>query len=406
MHSDPLSAPDSDSDPHPDFSPDAPVVWRFDFRGTTGEFFRIWLVNFLLTVATLGLYSPWAKVRTRRYFHGSAFLNGVNFDYHASPWSILLARLVILFVLAGGAYWAGENLLENALHTTLIALLLPWAVVRGMAFNARYSSHRGAKFSFKKETAAAYAIASPYLLVFILPGYIVWLSGGELSAAKSPISAAWGHSLLGLLYAVISIAILVLLLVAPGLIREWHDFKARNHSVGPVQFHFEKPRLRAYYGALLGISAAGILAIFSVVLLQFQFITEENAAGRLLIAVLFSYAMMLFMTVFIGAALFRLFWNGVGFSIGGESGFFKADFTLSEFALKILAVNYLAVIFSLGLLYPWAKIRRARFIAERLSLQTTAAALDKIPGLRSGDESALGEEFEAAEGFDFDIGLV
>ena len=116
--------------------------------------------------------------------------------------------------------------------------------------------------------------------------------------------------------------------------------------------------------------------------------------------------MMLLIFAFIGAALFRVFWNGVGFSLGGESGRFKADFTLPEFALRILAVNYFAVILSLGLLYPWSKIRRARFLAGHVFLETTPAALDRIPGLRSGDESALGEEFEAAEGFDFDVGPV
>ena len=42
----------------------APVVWRFEFRGSALEFFRIWLVNLLLTIATLGFFSPWAKIRT------------------------------------------------------------------------------------------------------------------------------------------------------------------------------------------------------------------------------------------------------------------------------------------------------------------------------------------------------
>jgi uncharacterized membrane protein YjgN (DUF898 family) len=39
----------------------------FEFRGTGGEYFRIWIVNLLLTILTLGIYSAWAKVRQLRY---------------------------------------------------------------------------------------------------------------------------------------------------------------------------------------------------------------------------------------------------------------------------------------------------------------------------------------------------
>ncbi|MED5348372.1 MAG: DUF898 family protein, partial [Pseudomonadota bacterium] len=43
---------------------------RFQFHGEGGEFFRIWIVNLVLSIVTLGIYSAWAKVRTKRYFYG------------------------------------------------------------------------------------------------------------------------------------------------------------------------------------------------------------------------------------------------------------------------------------------------------------------------------------------------
>ena len=42
-----------------------------EFRATGAEYFRIWIVNLLLTIITLGIYSAWAKVRRLRYFYGS-----------------------------------------------------------------------------------------------------------------------------------------------------------------------------------------------------------------------------------------------------------------------------------------------------------------------------------------------
>lgn len=40
----------------------------FEFTGDGAEYFRIWVINLLLTLATLGIYSAWAKVRKARYF--------------------------------------------------------------------------------------------------------------------------------------------------------------------------------------------------------------------------------------------------------------------------------------------------------------------------------------------------
>ena len=60
-----------------------PGEYPFVFRGTGGEYFGIWIVNLALTVITLGIYSAWAKVRTRRYFYGNTYVAGHAFDYHA-----------------------------------------------------------------------------------------------------------------------------------------------------------------------------------------------------------------------------------------------------------------------------------------------------------------------------------
>ena len=38
------------------------------FKGTTRDYFRLWIVNLCLTLFTLGIFSAWAKVRKKRYF--------------------------------------------------------------------------------------------------------------------------------------------------------------------------------------------------------------------------------------------------------------------------------------------------------------------------------------------------
>nr|HPQ96582.1 DUF898 family protein [Thiolinea sp.] len=71
----------------------------FEFTGSGSEYFRIWITNILLTLLTLGIYSAWAKVRTRRYFYGNTLLDGSSFEYHARPLAILKGRVIAVALL-------------------------------------------------------------------------------------------------------------------------------------------------------------------------------------------------------------------------------------------------------------------------------------------------------------------
>ena len=76
--------------------------YRPEFRADPREYFRIWIVNLALTIATLGVYSAWAKVRKLRYFHASTVLAGSAFGYHADPLRILRGRIIAAVLV--GAY--------------------------------------------------------------------------------------------------------------------------------------------------------------------------------------------------------------------------------------------------------------------------------------------------------------
>ena len=55
------------------------------FTGSGDEYFRIWIVNLLLMLVTLGFYLPWAKVRRLRYFYGNTLVDGSALDFQADP---------------------------------------------------------------------------------------------------------------------------------------------------------------------------------------------------------------------------------------------------------------------------------------------------------------------------------
>lgn len=112
----------------------------FRFHGSGSEYFRIWIVNVLLTVLTLGIYSAWAKVRRQRYFLGNTDLDGSRFDYHGQPMAILKGR--VLAVMAYLAFTVSGNI-SPVLALVMLTLLLmvltlglfsPWARVRALRY--------------------------------------------------------------------------------------------------------------------------------------------------------------------------------------------------------------------------------------------------------------------------------
>src|SRR5271154_6094945 len=69
------------------------------FAGNGAEYFGIWVVTLLLTIVTLGIYSPWAKVRWLQFFYPHTELAGSSFDFHGSPMKILIGRVIALAML-------------------------------------------------------------------------------------------------------------------------------------------------------------------------------------------------------------------------------------------------------------------------------------------------------------------
>lgn len=70
----------------------------FEFTGNGAEYFRIWIVNLVLTILTLGIYSAWAKVRHNRYFYGNTRMGVAAFEYE------LCSKLVYDTQREGGVF--------------------------------------------------------------------------------------------------------------------------------------------------------------------------------------------------------------------------------------------------------------------------------------------------------------
>ncbi|MBI3775628.1 MAG: DUF898 family protein [Gammaproteobacteria bacterium] len=98
---DTLRAPISDAAPATPV-PAKPAGHRtipLEFTGNAREYFGIWIVNVFLTLLTLGIYTAWAKVRTKRYFYNNTLFDRTPFDYLANPIAILKGWLIAMAVM-------------------------------------------------------------------------------------------------------------------------------------------------------------------------------------------------------------------------------------------------------------------------------------------------------------------
>lgn len=69
------------------------------YDGKGGQIFQLWLMNFLLKIITLGIYSFWGKTRLRKYIYGSFSLGGDRFEYTGTGGELFKGFLKVLPIL-------------------------------------------------------------------------------------------------------------------------------------------------------------------------------------------------------------------------------------------------------------------------------------------------------------------
>ncbi|MDY6799577.1 MAG: YjgN family protein, partial [Pseudomonadota bacterium] len=140
----------------------------FQFTGSGKEYFGIWIVNILLTIVTLGIYSAWATVRNNQYFYGNTQLEGSSFQYLAKPLTILKGRLIALAVVA--VYVVLSNLyVEAAVFFALLFIpAVPWIMIKSLRFNAVNSAYRNVRFDFQGRYGQAFMVTFVWPLLNLL----------------------------------------------------------------------------------------------------------------------------------------------------------------------------------------------------------------------------------------------
>jgi uncharacterized membrane protein YjgN (DUF898 family) len=374
---------------------------HFRFNGSGSEYFRIWIVNLLLTILTLGIYSAWAKVRRLRYFYGQTELDGTRFEYHGSPTAILKGRLIALGLFI--VYNRSVDLFGvwGVALMVSVALVFPLLVRSSFRFRAANSSYRGLRFAFDGSVGGLYAIAAAFILgVAALGGLGAALVG---IVRGSSMSTALQFIPLGL--------VLVGSLLLYPLCH--HAFKAYQHGHArwgtlPWKFAARRGQFIAAYAATagVGVCAALIAAALGALLIHLGLpMPEATGAARppgvptgIIVLMLVAYAVMAFTVApYWVASIQNLVWNET--QVGEHR--FRSRIGPGQLAW-IWASNFVLIALTLGLFAPWASVRLARYRAQCLVL-LPASTLDTALAAATDDPSAVGDE--ALGFFDFDVSL-
>jgi uncharacterized membrane protein YjgN (DUF898 family) len=356
---------------------------RFSFTGRTGEYFRIWIVNLFLTIVTVGLYSPWAKVRKKRYVYGNTWVAGSNFEYHGNPVAILKGRLLAFSAFA--AYSLATHYSPRFAAAIALAVMpaAPWLVMRSFAFNAVNSSYRNIRFHFDGRYREALAALAPLALV---PALTLVLP--QLDRAHPP------RDLRDMWFLFIPSA--VLLLVYP-----YVSAKVKLLHVNRARFGTSAFRCGATVGAFYGIYALAVMLSMVLVFVLGIVVAASAFLGSIamMAAIPLGYlAVGAFLFAFTRAQMTNLVFNATRLD-----GRVALKSTITVFGLaRIYALNLVAISLTVGFAVPWAVMRTLRYRAEHLAL----AAQDDIESFVAGvtrDVAAAGEEM--GEMFDVDLSL-
>ncbi len=302
----------------------------FVFSGNGVEYFKIWIVNILLSLVTLGIYSAWAKVRNKQYFYGNSQIAGNTFEYTAEPIKILKGRVIAVALYAGLAFANHISMTVYLVATVVFLLFLPVIILNSLKFNARHSSYRNIAFRFDGTLGGA-------LKVFIL-----WPIAGILTFG----------------------------ILMPFSWKRQAQYITNNHSYGGEAFRFDVD-VKEYFIMLMILMGVAFGFILTAAVLIFCIscafdVVHVPANIKSILLIIAGAASYITFYLAIGAyvitSLANIHWNNTQL----QRHKFVANWSVSSYG-GLLFTNTLGILVTLGLFIPFAKVRAAQYKANHMA---------------------------------------
>jgi len=338
------------------------------FSGSGAEYFRIWVVNLLLTVATLGIYSAWAKTRRLQYFYRNTHLAGASFDFLGKPTAILRGRLLAVVVLAAYHYAFGFSVTAGVVIVGVLLLGLPFMMRSALRFRLSNTWYRGLPFGFSGGLGKAYLAYLPPVALLLVPGALIALGLDPKLAGA-----------LFLLY-------LFFPLMHGAMKAYQHRHLMYGDQAADFPLSFARLAVPYLYAFLMGLGA--LVAVIAVSALSFSIGKKSGggAAVSLIIGIVLFYLSFLLIAPYVLVRMNNRAWSATSFPGIGIA----CRMTVRGY-LKLQIVNVLLTVLTLGLFRPFAAVRTWRYRVEHLHIDAPAgfeqatAAAQRRPVAAAGD---------------------
>ena len=393
-----------------------------EFSGRGGEYFRVWIVNVLLSIVTLGLYTPWARRRTVQYFYGHTLVADSPLEFTAQQRK-MVTGFVLLVLLTLAYNIALETGQDTAVALLLLggAVLAPYLWASAMRFRLGNTRWRGLRLRFAASWREVYSASWPvFAIALVWIGVVFglrWVApelaqaldgatpdGDEKSSAMPALPPAlWALLLLGVVLSLLCFIRLEYNYQSLLVLRTHLGAEAGRWK--PVYMDFVKIWLATvgvFLLCVLGMVALVTLAAGGSVALLAGL--GKNAGVWVFFLFLFGF-FALFMLLLLASAparayrearMFLLQWNNIGVS---QVARFRCTLSVRGF-VWLRVRNLLLTLLTLGFYRPFARVSEYAMKLESVTLHVKGG-VDQLAGqMLRHQEGGLGDALADAAGLD------
>ena len=386
------------------------AAYPLEFSGRGGEYFRVWIVNVLLTVVTLGFYTPLARRRTAQYFYGHTLVAGSPLEFTATQRKMVFGFL--LLVALYGAFKLASDTGQDAVVGVMMlggAALAPWFWGSAMRFRLNATRWRGVRLQFAASWGEVYRAGWPVFAIALV-WFAAFLAIGALLPEGGPSPARRAATPVASILAIVGLALLLSVLC---IIRLEFNYKALLVARGRIGG--QAGRWKPVFGdfvriwlATLGVFILSVLVVALLVALAVGGSIALLAANRgsglaaalfMVLALLGGLFLMLLASAparaYREARMFQLVWNSIGVSHVAR---FRCDLRAGSYVL-LRVRNIVLTLLTLGFFRPFALVSEYRMRSESVTLHVKGG-LDQLAGQRAREEQGLGDAIADAVGLD------
>ncbi len=308
-------------------------TYKLDFKGEGSAFFGIIIVNWLLSIITLGIYYPWAKAKKLQYLYGATSLNNDSFKFHGTGKELFKGMLkaillfVCLFIILGIFMFLKMPIIGVLFFYAIIIAIIPFAIHGAYRYRMSRTSWRGIRFGYRGDRNE------------FIKKFISWI---------------------------------LLTIVTLGIYSPWMLINIRNYTIsniryGDVEFESEGDGADYFMLNLKGY----FLSILTLGIYSFWWQKE----------------------------LFEYYLDNLRLNKDNKTITFSSTATAGDF-FQITVVNFLIIIFTLGIGYSWVVVRTIKLVVNRINIEGNID-LESVSQTEANINDATGDDISDVLNIDF-----